>query len=135
MSNSDVVPASAASSEDRLMPAVTYGLYFVGLFTALPILLGAIVAYVCRGSAGPGMRTHYTFLIRTFWGAIGWSILGGVLIFVGIPLSIVVVGVPIMMLGWVILGVVYLWILLRLVLGAIYLLRGEAHPRPRAWIA
>jgi len=135
VSNTEIVPASVTTTEDRLMPAAAYGLYFVGLFTALPILLGAILAYLVRGSAGPAMRTHYTFLIRTFWGAVGWSILGGLLIFIGIPLSVVLVGAPIIMLGWAILGIVYLWILLRLVVGAIYLLRGDAHPRPRAWIA
>jgi uncharacterized membrane protein len=135
VSNTEIIQASGAAREDRLMPAAAYALYFVGLFTALPILLGAILAYVVRGSAGPAMRTHYTFLIRTFWGAVGWSILGGLLILVGAPLSIVLVGLPIMLVGWAMLGIVYFWLLLRLVIGAVYLLRGEAHPRPRAWIA
>jgi uncharacterized membrane protein len=116
------------------MPAATYGLYFVGLFTALPILLGAVLAYVVRGGAGPAMRTHYTYLIRTFWGAIIWSIIAGLLILVGIALSIVLIGVPILMLGWGILGAVYLWILARLIIGSIHLLRDEAHPRPKAWL-
>jgi uncharacterized membrane protein len=117
------------------MPAAAYGLYFVGLFTGLPIILGAILSYIVRGGAGPAMRTHYTYLIRTFWIAVACWIVAGVLFVLGIPLSIVLVGVPLVLLGWGILAVVHIWILLRLVLGSIYLLRGEAHPRPRALIA
>ncbi len=131
----NTLPAPAATQEDRLMPAVTYGLYFVGLFTGVPILAGAVLAYVVRAKAGPAMQTHYTYLIRTFWGAVLWSIAGGALIIVGIPTSIVLVGIPLLMLGGAILGLVYLWILLRLVVGSIHLLQGEAHPRPLALIA
>ena len=135
MSNpTDALPVAAAS-EDRLMPAVTYGLYFIGLFSGVPILVGAIVAYVVRGKAGPAMQTHYEYLIRTFWGAILWTVIGGVLVLVGAPLSLILVGIPIFVLGWTVLGLVYLWILLRLIIGAIHLLQGEAHPRPRAYIA
>jgi len=125
---------TVSASEDRLMPAAAYGLYFVGMFTALPILLGAILAYVMRGRSGAMANSHYTYLIGTFWGAVFWSIIGGALILVGIPLSIILVGVPLVVVGWTIFGVVYCWILLRLVVGSIYLLRGEAHPRPRAWL-
>lgn len=135
MSNQVLDPAApVAQSEDRLMPAVAYGFYFVGLFTALPILLGAIVAYVMRGQAGHTARTHYTFLIGTFWGSIALWIVGAALILVGLPLSLVLIGIPLVAVGWGIVSIVWLWVLVRLVIGSIYLLRGEAHPRPNAWL-
>jgi uncharacterized membrane protein len=111
-------PSNAAASEDRLMPAATYGLYFVGLFTALPIIVGAVMAYVMRGKSGPMAQSHYTYLIGTFWGAVLWSI----------------VGIPVVALGYAMFGIVWCWILLRLVVGSIHVLRGEVHPRPRAWL-
>jgi len=135
VSNTEIIQASGATREDRLMPAAAYALFFIGMFTGLPIILGAILAYILRGSAGPAMRTHYTFLIRTFWGSILLWIIGGLLLLVGIPLLIVAVGLIPVVIGGAILGLVYLWILLRLVIGSLYLLRGEAHPRPNAWIA
>jgi uncharacterized membrane protein len=127
-------PSDAQASEDRLMPAAAYGLYFVGLFTALPIIVGAILAYVMRGKSGPMAQSHYTYLIGTFWGAVFWSIVGAALIVIGIPLAIIAIGIPIAAAGWAMFGIVYCWILLRLVVGSIHLLRGEAHPRPRAWL-
>jgi uncharacterized membrane protein len=135
LSNQVLDPAATvAPSEDRLMPAVAYGFYFVGLFTALPILLGAIVAYVMRGQSGQMARTHYTYLIWTFWGSIVLWLVGGALIVVGIPLSLVLIGVPLVLVGWALVSVVWCWVLVRLVVGSVYLLRGEAHPRPNAWL-
>jgi uncharacterized membrane protein len=133
LSNQVLDPSTEiATSEDRLMPAVTYGFYLVGLFTALPILLGAIIAYVMRGNAGPSARSHYEFLINTFWGSIALWLVGGLMLLIGIPLSFVLVGIPLAILGWAVVSLVWCWVLVRLVVGSIYLVRGEAHPRPRA---
>jgi uncharacterized membrane protein len=123
-----------AASEDRLMPAVTYGFYLIGLFTALPILLGAIIAYVMRGKAGPSARSHYDFLINTFWGSIALWLVGGLMLLIGIPLSFVLIGIPLALVGWAVVSLVWCWVLVRLVVGTVYLVRGEAHPRPRAWL-
>ena len=56
-----------AVSEDRTMPAVVYGLYFLGVANGLTTILGLVLALANRGRAGERMRTHYTFLIRTCW--------------------------------------------------------------------
>ena len=53
--------------EDRAMPTVVYVLYLLGLFHGLTLIIGVIMAYVLRGSAGPANASHYTYLIRTFW--------------------------------------------------------------------
>src|SRR6185437_1059087 len=63
--------------EDRTMPAVVYVLYLLGLFHGLTLIIGLIMAYVLRGSAGPVMAGHYTYLIRTFWTSFLVGLAGG----------------------------------------------------------
>ncbi len=125
-----------ALSEDRSLPFIVYTLYLLGLtVVAGPlVLVGLVVAYANRDGAGPRMRSHYVFQIRTFWTAIGWWIIGGALIAFGVPLSLFLVGVPMVMLGFTIFGVGHFWFGIRCVLGAVYLLRDEAYPRPRTWL-
>lgn len=124
-----------AASEDRTMPAVVYGLYLLGLTHGLTIIIGLIIAYASRDSAGPRMQSHYILQIRTFWLTIGWFVLGALMIAIGIPLSIVLIGIPIVMLGGTICFVAWLWFALRSIIGVIYLARGEPYPRPYAWVA
>lgn len=129
----------AKPHEDRVIPLVIYGLYFIGPFTAfLATFIGLIIAYAQRGGAGPRMETHYTMLIRTFWLAIGWTLLAVGLVVIGIILLPVLVGVAPLALGLIILGVagpvLLVWKYIRLVLGASYLARDEAYPRPMSWL-
>ena len=119
--------------EDRTMPAVVYGLYLLGIANGLTIILGLILAYAQRGEAGAKMRSHYTFLIRTCWLWLAWVVIGGVLIAVGFPLSFVLVGLPLLALGWAIIGLVHIWFALRAIVGVVYLARDEPYPRPNSW--
>ena len=121
--------------EDRVMPAVIYGLYLFGALSALiTVFIGLIIAYAQRGSAGPRMETHYTFLIRTFWLTIWWVVIGAGLTVVGGILSLVLVGLPILGVGLLILSLFSLWFIARCCLGAYYLAKDEAYPRPMSWL-
>ncbi|MDP1643638.1 MAG: hypothetical protein Q8L59_15800 [Phenylobacterium sp.] len=124
----------AAPTEDRTLPAVAYGLYLLGLANVITIFIGLFIAYANRRDAGPVMASHYTFQIRTFWLSIGWFVIGGLLLLFGIPLSFVLIGIPAVLLGVFIMGVVWIWFAVRCVLGVIYLARGEAYPRPLNWL-
>lgn len=121
-------------SEDRTLPAVIYALYVVGLTHGLTIFIGLIMAYACRGGAGPVMWSHYTFLIRTFWISIGWFVVGAVLMFWGGIFSVILVGLPFLALGGIIFGLVWLWFLIRCIQGVVLLARGEPHPKPLTWM-
>jgi len=123
-----------ALSEDRSLPFIVYGLYLIGLANGLTILVGLVIAYANKEGAGPRMRSHYVFQVRTFWTAIGWWIIGGALIVAGVPLSALLIGVPMVMLGFLIFGVGHIWFGVRCILGLLYLLRDEAYPRPRTWL-
>ncbi len=117
------------------MPAVIYGLYLFGAFSALiTVFIGLFIAYANRGSAGERMETHYTFMIRTFWLTIWWFLIGIALCIVGGILSLVLIGLPILGLGILIVSVAGLWFIARCVLGVVYLAQDEAYPRPMSWL-
>lgn len=122
------------AEEDKVLPAVVYGLYLLGFTNGLTFFVGLILAYVNRDAAGPINASHYTFAIRTFWLAIAWFLIGLVMTIFGAPLSLLLVGIPVLMAGIAIMGAVGVWFVVRCVMGIYYLVRGEAYPRPRSWL-
>jgi uncharacterized membrane protein len=121
--------------EDKTMPAVCYALYLLAFATGITAVIGLVIAYTQRSSAAPGMKSHFTYLIRTFWGGLMMMIVGGVIFGVGALLSIILIGFPIMGLAWLILTFAAIWYAVRCIVGLVYLSRGEAHPRPYALLA
>lgn len=121
--------------EDKTMPAVCYALYLLAFATGITAVIGLVIAYTQRSSAAPGMKSHFTYLIRTFWGGLVMMIVGGVIFGVGALLSIILIGFPIMGLAWLILTFATIWYAVRCIVGLVYLSRGEAHPRPYALLA
>ena len=130
----DVAHTSDRVEEDKVLPIVVYALYLLGFTNGLTFLVGLIVAYVNRETAGPINASHYTFAIRTFWLSIWWFLVGLGLVFVGLALLVLLIGIPIMILGGTILGAISVWFVVRTILGLVYLLKGEAYPRPRTWL-
>ena len=127
-------PVAERHSEDKIVPAVVYALYLLGFSNGLTFFIGLIVAYVQRGQAGPINESHYTFAIRTFWLSIAWFLIGGGLVLFGIPLLIVLIGLPMIIVGGAILSLVSLWFVVRCIAGIAFLVRGEAYPRPYTWL-
>ncbi len=127
------------ATEDKTMPAVCYALYLLAFATGITAVIGLIIAYMQRATAGPAMRTHYTFLIRTFWIglllAVVAGIAGGVIFAIGAVLTVILIGFPIMALAGLIWAVAAIWFGVRCVVGLVYLSRGEAYPRPYAVLA
>jgi uncharacterized membrane protein len=125
-----------SATEDRTMPAVVYGLYFLGFATAgLTSIVGAVIAHAQRGVSDGIAHSHYTFQIRTFWLGLAWMFVAGLLMGVGIPLSFILIGIPLLILAKLMFALGALWYGIRLVVGVIYLSRGEPHPRPYAVLA
>lgn len=128
------------AAEDRTMPAVTYALYLLAFATGgVTAVIGIVIAHVQQGGAGPVMRTHYTFLIRTFWIGLLLAILGGlvggILFALGAVLAIILIGFPIMALAGLVWMLAAVWFAVRCIVGLVYLSRGEAYPRPYALLA
>ena len=136
MTDSAPTPAQAPgrAEEDKILPIVVYALYLLGFTNGLTFLVGLIVAYVYRQDAGPINASHYTFAIRSFWLSIWWFLIGLALFLVGLALLVVLIGIPMMVVGGAIMGAVGVWFAVRTVMGLVYLLRGEAYPRPLSWL-
>ena len=131
---SDVTSSAPPRAEDMTRAGLIYGLYLLGWVSGgLTTVIGLIIAYVSRATAGPRTESHLTFQIRTIWVTFARAILGGLLVVIGIPLSLVLIGLPIFHLGMSILALLGLLFVIRCVAGILYLARGEDYPRPRSW--
>jgi uncharacterized membrane protein len=128
-------PPAKPAHEDKVLPVITYVLYLIGLTHGLTILIGVIIAYVARDGAGPVARSHYDFLIRTFWPALIGVLVAGAAMVVGVVLSLVLIGFPILFAAGALFLAIWVWVMVRCIVGLIYLSRGEAHPRPATWLA
>ncbi len=129
-------PRPMATSEDLTLPIVVYVLYLLALFTcSLSLFLGVVLAYANRDRAGPGAQSHYEFLIRTFWLSIVCAVVGVAACLVGGILSVILIGIPILIVGGLMLVGAFCWYVVRCVLGIVYAFRHQAYPRPDALLA
>lgn len=77
-----------------------------------PSIIAVIINYVKRGEArGTWLESHFTWQIRTFWFAMLWACVIGI---VGLVLAIVIVGIAIWIVGLFVLGI---WAIYRIVRG------------------
>jgi uncharacterized membrane protein len=133
MSDPSGIPVTTGS-EDRVMPAIVYGLFLLGPFNGLTVLIGLVLAYASLDSAGPKVWSHYVFQIRTFWITVLWAMLGGMVVALGGVLMLILIGFPILHLGLAIIGLAGVWFFVRSLVGAVYLAQDQAYPRPRNWL-
>ena len=120
--------------DDRVMAIAVYALYIAGLVNGITVLVGVIMAYALMSGASEPYRSHFIFQIRSFWLSLGFALLGGLLISAGVPLLLIGVGALMIGLGGLILAALWIWFLVRSIIGLVTLYRGDAYPRPRAWI-
>jgi uncharacterized membrane protein len=99
---------------------VIYILYLVGLVIGVSALAGIVIAYINRGKAGGWIETHYTWLIRTFWIGLLYSLISVVLMLAAI--------------GFLLLLAVAVWFIARCVIGLQALGRREPIKNPESWI-
>lgn len=104
---SEVMTTASGADAEKLaslkqLTMITYILYAVSAFTGFTGIVAIIVNYVKRDdTVGTIYESHFTWQIRTFW----WSLLWFV---VGVVLSFVLVGIPILIADsiWVIYRIV-----------------------------
>jgi uncharacterized membrane protein len=122
------------SDDERWQGIAVYAIYIVGLFTALPLLIGLVLAYLFRSGASPAAKTHYEHQIGLFWRFVLGNIVVGFLVGIGWFLTMTVVlgiiGIPLLILCGVIF--VWLWVMLltRSLRGIGRLNQAEAYPIP-----
>ena len=101
------------ADDDRLVPAIIYGLYILP-FGGVTHVVGLIMAYVVKDNAPEWLRSHYSYLIRTFW-------MG--LLYAAISFCLMIVGI-----GFILFGVLWVWFVVRCAMGVVRLL--TANPSP-----
>lgn len=104
---SEVMTTPSGADAEKLanlkqLTMITYILYAVSWIVGITAIVAIVVNYVKReDTAGTIYESHFTWQIRTFW----WSLLWAV---IGIALSFVLVGIPILIADaiWVIYRIV-----------------------------
>ena len=134
-------PQSSALPGTRAVPAtaaiIAYALFGFaaltqiggsGLAVPAPLLtwiaiVGVIIAYVKRGDArGTWLESHMTQLIRLFWWSTAWAIIGWIVLAL---FAIVLIGFALGPLIWAATAV---WVLYRVIRGALYLKDQRPYP-------
>lgn len=107
---------------------IVYVLYLLSIpSAAIFALIGVILALAARDGAGPLARAHLDEQVRiwmvAFWWAVGLAILGAL----GVVLSVVLIGIPILWLVAILGFCVMIWFTVKALIGLLALLDG----RPR----
>jgi uncharacterized membrane protein len=114
-------PSTTAGTNPQTWAIVVWALYAAGFFTVLTTFIGVIVAYVKRGElAGTAYESHMTSAIRTFWISLIVGVIGVILAFV--------------LVGFVVLGLLFLWQLFRTIRGLIRAIDGQPIADPAGWL-
>jgi len=99
----------------KTMAMVVYILQALGFFNGITWIVGVIIDYVKKDeAAGTWLESHYRWQIRTFWWGLLWGVIGGVT-------TLVVV-------GFAVLAANAIWIIYRIVKGALHLNDGKPLP-------
>jgi uncharacterized membrane protein len=99
---------------ERTIALVAYVLHLVGAVAGITSIVGLILNYVRRGQYGEPLASHHRWMIRSFWWAIVWFVIGIVTSFI--------------LIGWVICLFAWVWYVYRHVRGLIALANGESMP-------
>ena len=100
---------------DRTFTVVCYVLHLVGAVAGVTSIVGLVLNYVKRDRYDELFDSHHAWMIRSFWWAILWCVLGLVTLVIGV--------------GFVIFGAAWIWYVYRHVRGLVALLNGEPMAR------
>ena len=120
---------------------LVYGLHacavLTGVFTSssiagrflfgLPSIVAVILNYARRAEVrGTWLESHFEWQIHTFWYALLWVVMT---LLIGAPLTLIVIGVYIVVVGFTIVGI---WVVYRVARGWLGLSERRPMPRPRS---
>ena len=102
----------AKLKELKTLTMVVYVLQAIGFFNGLTWIVGVVINYVKKDDvAGTGLESHFRWQIRTFWFGLLWGAIGWLLVFVVV--------------GFAVLAADGVWIIYRIVKGALDLNDGK----------
>ena len=97
-----------------------YALYLAGLLVGITAVVGVVMAYIARDRAEGWVVSHYEFQIRTFWLTLLYTA-------IGVVLSFVLIGIPVLM-------ATVVCFIIRNVKGLIRASQDEPIPDPKSWL-
>jgi uncharacterized membrane protein len=106
--------AETGLQADRTLVFVAYVLHLVGAIAGVTSIVGLIVNYLQRGHADDVIDSHHRWMITSFWWGLLWIVIGLITL--------------VLVVGWVILFLAWLWYIYRHVRGLIALVNGEPLP-------
>lgn len=112
----DLTPAPAKTPEElaglKNVTMVVYALQALSFFWGVPAIVGLIVNYVKRDDVrGTVYESHFDWQIRSFWWGLLWALVGAVL-------AVVLVGFAVLFVAWI-------WMIYRVVKGWLKLTEGK----------
>jgi|SRR5690554_75111 len=111
LDQASAAPKAIPESEKRLT-FILYILHSAGIFTGITPIIGIIINYIKRSEiTDPVIKSHFSYQIRTFWWALGLSVVSWILMFV-------IIGI------FMAIGVL-IWFIYRMVKGLIRLNDGK----------
>ncbi len=114
---------SGHASEGKPAALIAWGLYILSIPSAnILVLVGLVVAYAARGSATGVARQHMDAQIALFWSVFWWTIALWILIAISMALSIVLIGIPFLLLFWALWFLLSVWFTVKSVIGLLNLL-------------
>jgi len=101
------------SQSNKGIATAIYALQAASFFLGFTFILALVINYVKRGDVrGSLAESHFTWQIRTCWGSVLFGFIGWMLIYV--------------LIGFVILGANFLWVIYRIAKGWVRLADGKA---------
>ena len=105
---------------------VAWILYILSIPSAnVLVLVGLVVSYVARGSSSGVARQHIEAQIRLFWSVFWWTIAAWVGIAISAAASVILIGIPFLLLFLLIWFLLSVWFTVKSVLGLINLLQNK----------
>ena len=112
--------------EGKVGAIIAWGLYILSIPSANTlVLVGLLVAYVCRSTAVGVARQHIDVQIRLFWSVFWWTVAAWVGIIISIPLAVVGIGIFTGIGFALALLVLHIWFTVKSVIGLIYLFQNK----------
>lgn len=119
---------SADSQAGRGAAFLVYTLYLLSIpSAAIFALIGVIVALSSRDGASPLARSHLDDQIRIWMIAFWWGVALAVVTIVGVILSVVLIGFPILWLAAGLGFLVMVWFTIKSALGLLALMDGRSR--------
>ena len=115
--------AAGHDSEGKPAALIAWVLFILSIPSAnILVLVGLVVSYAARGSATGIARQHMDAQIALFWSVFWWTIALWILIAISMALSIVLIGIPFLLLFGALWFLLSVWFTVKSILGVMNLL-------------